>query len=125
MVPGESRLYSECYLRRPFGVRTYRAHWWRVIYVGEHAADVLAHVSVNAGRLCRDGHGFSFNGTDLCAAPQRLPHRYPATRSLDHHDFTALGRRSGEIGRASCRERVQISVVAVSLKKKRTNDKRV
>src|SRR5947209_15425715 len=67
-----------------------------LIYVGEHAADVLAHVSVNAGRLCRDGHGVSFNGTDVCAAPQRLPHPDPATRSLDHHDFTALGRRSGD-----------------------------
>src|SRR5437667_10686606 len=69
---------------------------WRVIHVGKHAADTLAHVSVNAGRLCRDGHGVSFNGADLCAAPQRLPHRDPATRSLDHHDFTALGRRSGD-----------------------------
>src|SRR5437870_13917222 len=90
MVPGESRLYSECYLRRPFAVRTYRAHWWRVIYVGEHAADTLAHVSVNAGRLCRDGHGLSFNGADLCAAPQRLPHRDPATRSLVFYYFTPL-----------------------------------
>src|SRR3989449_11643989 len=31
-------------------------------------------------------------------------------------------RRLGEIGRASCRERVSISVVAVSLKKKKKNE---
>src|SRR5439155_583599 len=67
-----------------------------VIYVGEHAADALADVGVNAGRLCRDGHGVSFNGADLCAAPQRLPHRDPARRSLDHHDDAAMGRRRGD-----------------------------
>src|SRR3712207_9561388 len=33
---------------------------------------------------------------------------------------SANSRRSGEIGRASCRERVKISVVAVSLKKNST-----
>src|SRR5438067_13185700 len=32
-------------------------------------------------------------------------------------------RRLGEIGRASCRERVEISGVAVALKKKRENEK--
>src|SRR3989454_5600730 len=112
-------------LRRPFGVRMYRANWWRVIYVGEHAADVLAHVSVNAGRLCRDGHGFSFNGTDLCAAPQRLPHRYPATRSLDHHDFTALGRRSGDT--ADIREAPVYLLLGLALGSvwSRTDDQRV
>src|SRR5438132_13523872 len=125
MVPGESRLYSECYLRRPFAVRTYRAHWWRVIYVGEHAADTLAHVSVNAGRLCRDGHGVSFNGTDLCAAPQRLPRRDPATRSLDHHDFTALGRRSGDP--ADIREAPVYLLLGLALGSvwSRTDDQRV
>src|SRR5437879_8355410 len=96
MVPGESRLYDQRYLRRPFAVRAYRAHWWQVIHVGELASYTLAHVSFNAGRLCRDGHGFSFNGADLCTAPQQLPHRDPATRSLDHHDVAAMGRRSGD-----------------------------
>src|SRR2546426_8924066 len=39
---------------------------------------------------------FSLNGADLCAAPQRLPHRDPARRALDHHDVAAMGRRSGD-----------------------------
>src|SRR2546427_3233396 len=55
MVPGESRLYNQRYLRRPFAVRAYRAHWWLVIHVGELASYTRAHVSFNAGRLCRDG----------------------------------------------------------------------
>ena len=42
--------------------------------------------------------------------------------------MTATGKKAKEIGRASCRERVQISVVAVSLKtkkKNKTNTKKV
>ena len=34
--------------------------------------------------------------------------------------LNSIAKRRGEIGRASCRERVQISVVAVSLKQKNT-----
>src|SRR5437879_8843947 len=53
------------------------------MYVGDWSSDVCS-------------SDLSRCGADLCAAPQRLPHRDPATRSLDHHDFTALGRRSGD-----------------------------
>src|SRR5438128_8035002 len=106
-------------------MRTSKTQERRVSNVGEHAADTLAHVSVNAGRLCRDGHGVSFNGADLCAAPQRLPHRDPATRSLDHHDFTALGRRSGDP--ADIREAPVYLLLGLALGSvwSRTDDQRV
>src|SRR5256712_13521798 len=41
-----------------------------------------------------------------------------ALAELEHWAVVRRSRKPGEIGRASCRERVEISVVAVSLKKK-------
>src|SRR2546430_8761354 len=64
--------------------------------------------------------------------PRRRTARPPATHATDRRDRTALARRrcrraarprakprSDQIGRASCRERVEMSVAAVSLKKKK------
>src|SRR3989454_3522439 len=66
-----------------------------------------------------------FPYTTLFRSPQRLPHRYPATRSLDHHDFTALGRRSGDT--ADIREGTGNLLVGVPLASvcSRTPDARV
>src|SRR3712207_7758569 len=65
-------------------------------------------------------------GHERRSALQIFVRRACRSRGDGGRDRTAapVGRglsRSGEIGRASCRERVQISVVAVSLKKKMSN----
>src|SRR5215510_15220521 len=61
----------------------------------------------------RCGH---VTGVQTCALPISHPQRNDLPRrSVDRRPGGADG---GEIGRASCRERVSISVVAVSLKKK-------
>src|SRR6266436_8202736 len=61
-------------------------------------------------------------GVQTCALPIARPRR--ATRPHVSHAQVPVygGRRRLEIGRASCRERVYISVVAVSLKKKNIPD---
>src|SRR4029079_19830591 len=57
-------------------------------------------------------------GVQTCALPiSDAVRRSPPPRSSP----AERTRRRTEIGRASCRERVEISVVAVSLKKKRDN----
>src|SRR5258708_38763433 len=77
-------------------------------------------------------------GVQTCALPisrryaPRAAHRLSGYRSggdcgrrRGHHDAadSRCPPERMEIGRASCRERVEISVVAVSLKKKRSNIK--
>src|SRR2546428_13603448 len=52
-----------------------------------------------------------------CDDPSRRSHDDPALVSLDLDEAVAAEQRKCQIGRASCRERVEISVVAVSLKK--------
>src|SRR5437879_12122278 len=82
------------------------------MYVGDWSSDVCS-------------SDLSRCGADLCAAPQRLPHRDPATRSLDHHDFTALGRRSGDT--ADIREAPVYILLGLTLGSvwSRTDDQRV
>src|SRR3712207_9282029 len=54
--------------------------------------------------------------SDVCSSDLGLPDRVRREVVVVH---VALGLRQPEIGRAACRERVEISVVAVSLKKKK------
>src|SRR3546814_10916915 len=74
-----------------------------------------------AGPRCRlfdGGHGQSRQGPQVLGRDFRSARPRPARHAGHVHQF---GRRSEEIGRASCRERVcqyvYISVVAVQLKK--------
>src|ERR1019366_9926027 len=57
---------------------------------------------------------WSVTGVQTCALPISCPVFYHLFVQLHR-----LGHTGQEIGRASCRERVEISVVAVSLKKKK------
>src|SRR2546426_8892577 len=70
--------------------------------------------------------------SDVCSSD--LPSNPPYLRSASRDGRNPnplfdrtwyLAQYPDEIGRASCRERVQISVVAVSLKKKNKNDRRI
>src|SRR5262249_57242816 len=70
---------------------------------------------------------WSVTGVQTCALPisRRRPRNRRAVHNLRHRQ--ARGRalvRRREIGRASCRERVEISVVAGSLKKKKGQQER-
>src|SRR6266508_6799221 len=71
----------------------------------------------------RDGH---VTGVKTCALPisdgSLLPRSEPGALI---HQPGLVAERAVRIGRASCRERVEISVVAVSLKKKGASVRRV
>src|SRR5688572_31497534 len=63
-------------------------------------------------------------GVQTCALPILRGEQHRAVQhavEAEIVDVRAIAERELEIGRASCRERVQISVVAVSLKKKEGN----
>src|ERR1041384_8616967 len=84
-----------------------------------------AHLNQNLGRIGAPGYGFFqaedgirdklVTGVQTCALPispdAGAPERCTAGRNPD------IGSGRSKIGRASCRERGEISVVAVSLKK--------
>src|SRR6266404_7053579 len=62
-------------------------------------------------------------GVQTCALPISFLLFHRLRRERAERPGMFLGKlRSDEIGRASCRERVEISVVAVSLKKKRETE---
>src|SRR5216684_8368233 len=61
--------------------------------------------------------------SDVCSSDLRAPG--PTLRGSAAQAAEYLRGVRAEIGRASCRERVEISVVAVSLKKKKNKEKRI
>src|SRR2546426_4323896 len=73
-------------------------------------------VAMSASLNCTDFQAVQFKLADMAT-------RIEAARALAHR--AAARKDAGEIGRAACRERVEISVVAGSLKKKKERVRQV
>ena len=85
------------------GVQTCALPIWCGVTLSRRRLDAQSHSRPSHALVgCESARRFALSGLDACA---------PLCRYRQSH--------IGQIGRASCRERVQISVVAVSLKKQK------